>query len=69
MEEHADNLLVQLESEGQKIANYRKSISDLIHSGNAIDCSKMLQLCNKLNEHISSFDEINEQLIQLEEAC
>lgn len=66
MEEQEDKLLMHLEGEGQKIAEYRKQISNLMNSGDQIDCSQMLLLCNKLNEHISSFDEISEQLIHLE---
>ncbi|MBR1865664.1 MAG: hypothetical protein IJ801_04080 [Lachnospiraceae bacterium] len=68
MEEQADKLLIHLEGEGRKIADYRKQILDLIQAGDQIDCSQMLLLCNKLNEHISSFDKINEQLINLENA-
>lgn len=66
MEEQADNLVMQLEAEGQEIAKCRKLILDMLQSGQKIDCSRMLSLCNHLNEHISTFDEISEQLDTLE---
>lgn len=69
MEEQAENLLMHLEAEGRQIAKCRKLLSDLVHSGEVIDCSQMLLLCNNLNMHISSFDQINEQLTELENAC
>ena len=68
MEEQQENLLRQLETEGQQIAKYRKLMLDLARSGKKIDCSRMLHICRKLNKHISSFDEINNQLIELETA-
>ncbi len=66
MEEQQENLLKQLEAEGRQIAKYRKLMLDLAHSGKMIDCSRMLRICNKLNKHISSFDSINHQLVELE---
>lgn len=69
MEELQEELLQQLENEGQQIARYRKHLLDLFKSGQVINCSKVLHLCNELNTHISSFDNINEQLIALESAC
>lgn len=68
MEEQQENLLRQLETEGQQIAKYRKLMLDIARSGKKIDCSRMLHICRKLNKHISSFDEINNQLIELETA-
>lgn len=68
MEEQQENLLKQLEAEGRQIAKYRKLMLDLAHSGKKIDCSRMLHICNKLNHHISSFDRINNQLVELEAA-
>lgn len=68
MEEQQENLLKQLETEGQQIAKYRKLMLDLARSGQKIDCSRMLHICNKLNKHISSFDRINDQLVELEAA-
>lgn len=68
MEEQQEKLLKQLETEGQQIAKYRKLMLDLARSGKKIDCSRMLHICNKLNNHISSFDRINDQLVELEAA-
>ena len=68
MEERQEKLLQQLEAEGKQIAKYRKHLLDLVKSGQFINCSKMLQICNELNTHISSFDQINDQLIALESA-
>lgn len=69
MEEQADDLLIHLEVEGRQIAECRKLLSDLILSSDKINCSKMLSLCSKLNAHISAFDQINEQLTELEKLC
>lgn len=69
MEEEAENLLKQLETEGQKIAKYRKLILNLTLSGEVIDCSRMTHLCNQLNEHISSFDKIDNLLVKLDTIC
>ncbi|MGN0154308.1 MAG: hypothetical protein ACI4A3_07640 [Lachnospiraceae bacterium] len=66
MEELQEKLLQQLETEGQQIAKYRKSLLDIVSSGKKIDCSKMMHICNCLNKHISSFDRINDELVKLE---
>ena len=69
MDTQIDDFLLYLEREGVHIADCRKKLSDLILSGDKIDTDLMLSLCNKLNDHISSFDQINEQLIALENSC
>lgn len=68
MEEQQEELLQQLEAEGKNIAKYRKHLLDLVNSEQLINCSKILHICNELNTHISSFDQINDQLIALESA-
>lgn len=55
-------LLKQLEREGREIAHYRMELSNMINSGNKINCSKLLRICRKLNEHIESFDQIDMEL-------
>ena len=66
MEEQQEKLLKKLEIEGLLIAKYRKRLLEIARSGQKINCSKMMQICNNLNKHISSFDKISEQLITLE---
>ncbi len=69
MEEQADDLLKHLEVEGKQIAKCRKLLSDLILSGDKINCSRVMSLCSRLNAHISAFDKIDEQLTELEKLC
>lgn len=69
MEEQAENLLKQLETEGQQIAKYRKLMLEQVRSGKKIDRSRMMHICGELNKHISSFDKINERLVELEAVC
>ena len=66
MEEQQEQLLKQLEVEGLLIAKHRKRMFDLVRSGRKINCSKMMHICNSINKHISSFDNISNQLIALE---
>lgn len=62
MDMHEELLLRQLEREGREIARYRMELSNMINSGNKIDCSKLLRICRKLNEHIEEFDRIDTEL-------
>ena len=66
MERRQENLLTQLETEGMEIARCRKKISDLKHSKGAINYSQLQDIHTRLNKHISSFDKISQQLIELE---
>lgn len=69
MEEQEEYLLRQLESQGKKIAKYRKLLTKFLYSSQPIDCSRMLHVCHQLNKHIAAFDRINQQLVELEAAC
>lgn len=69
MEEQEEYLLRQLETQGKKIAKYRKLLTKFSHSSQPIDCSRMLHICHQLNKHIAAFDRINQQLVELEAAC
>lgn len=66
MEVQADKLLMNLEEEGQQIADCRRAAMELLRSGGEVDCEKMQYLCSKMNEHLTVFDQISEQLTVLE---
>ncbi len=66
MEVQADKLLMNLEAEGQQIASCRKAAMELLKSGGEVDCEKMQSLCRQINEHLTAFDQISEQLAILE---
>ncbi|MCR5701681.1 MAG: hypothetical protein K6G76_06030 [Lachnospiraceae bacterium] len=66
MEEREEMLLRRLEAEGQQIAMYRQSLLELTKPGIKINCPKLVAICKHLNNHISMFDTINDELSRLE---
>lgn len=67
MEEQEEILLLRLEAEGMQIAKYRSRLISITSSGRIINSSQLLGICNKLNNHIKTFDNINAELSRLEE--
>ena len=62
MEKHEEILLQQLEAVGTEIAKCRYELSEIINSGNRINCSRLIRVCKHLNEHIDIFDKIDAEL-------